>query len=81
VYLTLFRDGDTAEAITLAELYERRFALRRPREAEAVLWLRVLAHREAGDRENSRAAATLYLERHPRGLFADRARRIAEPDE
>jgi hypothetical protein len=77
----LLRDGDAAQAVTLAELYERRFAQRRPREAEAVLWLRVLAHRQAGDPDRSRAAASLYLERHPRGLFADRARQLAEPDE
>jgi hypothetical protein len=63
--------------VTLAELYERRFARRRPREAEAVLWLRVLAHREAGEIDRSRAAATTYLERHPRGVFAEEARRIA----
>jgi hypothetical protein len=79
IYLQLFQAGDPDQAVTLAELYERRFGRRRAREAEAVLWLRVLAHRRAGDSESARAAAERYLERHPRGRFADEAsRQLAE---
>jgi transmembrane sensor len=80
IHLELYRERDAGQAVTLAELYERRFARRRPREAEAVLWLRVLAHRESGELERSRAAARTYLERHPRGVFADQAQRITVGD-
>jgi len=76
VYIELFRERDPDQAITLAELYERRFARRRAREAEAVLWLRVIAHGAAGEPARRREAAQRYLERHPRGRFADAAARL-----
>jgi hypothetical protein len=79
IYIELFREKDPGQAITLAELYERRFARRRAREAEAVLWLRVIAHGAAGEPTERREAARRYLERHPRGRFsADAARLLGE---
>ncbi|HWM86149.1 MAG TPA: FecR domain-containing protein [Kofleriaceae bacterium] len=78
IYLELFRGGDAARAVTFAELYDRRFARRRGVEAEAVLWLRVLAHGKAGQPERSRDAAATYLERYPRGRFAGEASRLIE---
>lgn len=76
IYIELFREAHPGRAVVLAELYERRFARRRAGEAEAVLWLRVLAHREAGELERSRDAARSYLELHPRGRFAAAASRL-----
>jgi hypothetical protein len=78
VHHELFQEREPARAITHAELYERRFAHRRPREAEAVLWLRILAHRQAGDLDASRGAAQSYLARHPRGRFTEQAIRFAD---
>jgi hypothetical protein len=80
VYLEVFAGGDPRRAITLADLYERRFARRRPAEAEAVLWLRVLAHRKAGEAEREREAAERYLEHHPRGRFSAQATRLVDRD-
>ena len=78
VHHELFGERDPARAITHAELYERRFARRRPAEAEAVLWLRVLAHRQAGNLDSTRAAARSYLRLHPRGRFVEQAARHAD---
>jgi hypothetical protein len=76
IYLQVFAGGDAHQAITLADLYERRFARRRAGEAEAVLWLRVLAHRKAGESQRARDAAARYLEHHPRGRFRAEAGRL-----
>jgi hypothetical protein len=73
-HIQLLSLDDPRGAVKTAKQYERRFP--RGKEAQDVLWLRVIALCEGDDRSACRAAAHTYLRRYPRGRFADLSRRI-----
>jgi hypothetical protein len=70
----LERDADPARALSLLAEHRRRFA-RSPLDEERA-YLAVRAHVRAGNAPEARRAASAFLSRYPRSLYAGAARRL-----
>tara|TARA_R110002073_G_scaffold123819_12_gene268030 strand:+ start:12850 stop:14061 length:1212 start_codon:yes stop_codon:yes gene_type:complete len=74
-YLLYFKLGKSSEVAKAAKQYDRRFP--RGREAEDMLWLRVLSSCDSEQYSSPcRAAAHTYRQRYPQGVFQGLASRI-----